>query len=83
MSETEIRERLARIEALLEGMVKRLDGDEKHRTKCYERLDELETYVENQKGANNALDKALGKTASIVVIGNIIVLLFLKIVFHF
>ena len=83
MSETEIRERLARIEALLEGMVKRLDGDEKHRTKCYERLDELETYVENQKGASNALDKALGKTASIVVIGNIIVLLFLKIVFHF
>ena len=83
MSETEIRERLARIEALLEGVVKRLDGDEKHRTKCYERLDELETYVENQKGANNALDKALGKTASIVVIGNVIVLLFLKIVFHF
>ena len=83
MGESEIKERLARIEVLLEGITNRLEGDERHRAKCYERLDELETYVENQRGAANALDKALGKTASVVVIGNIIVLLFLKVVFHY
>jgi len=82
MSETEIRERLMRIETLLDEVVKRLDKDEKHRDDCYKRFADIETYVDTQTGATAATDKMLGKIVSIVTIINIITLITLKIAFH-
>ena len=82
MSEVEVKERLARIETLLDGIAKRLDGDERHRDACYKRFDSLEEYIDIQKGANAANEKFLGKVVSIITIINIITLLSLKVLFH-
>ena len=82
MSEVEIKERLARIEVLLEGITKKMDGDDRKRDKCYERIGALEEFVDTMKGSTAATDKMLGKIVSIITIVNIITLLVLKTAFH-
>lgn len=82
MSETEIKERLARIETMLENLIVRMDKDEKHRTDCYNRFNALEEHIDMQKGQDKERDKIFGKIVGIVTIINIVTLLSLKIIFH-
>lgn len=82
MSETEIKERLARIETMLENLIIRMDKDEKHRADCYDRFNALEEHIDIQKGQDKEREKIFGKMVSVITIINIITLLSLKIIFH-
>lgn len=55
MGEPEIKERLTRIETLLEVIKEKMESDNDSRQKCYNRFKDVENYIEVQKIQKDSL----------------------------